>query len=162
PRALLRAATQPLRHPRGRAGLPQEAANISNGPKKEAVQERAQPARPPVATESGVKASIITQLRDLVPIRPLTREDALRVAEPQVRQRFSLAHELKHVLDHRFVDVIYQDVPGRDRAHWIEQVCDYFAACLLMPRPWVKRAFASGTQRLPRLADHFGVSQAAM
>lgn len=135
---------------------------------------------------------VIATLRDLVPIRPLTREEAMRVAElqaqrfhcllglsagpmsesaiadlprvqvermspipvsgsthwassrwlivlngaePITRQRFSLAHELKHVLDHRFVDVLYRGVRGADRARWIEQVCDYFAACLLMPRP---------------------------
>src|SRR4051812_28289255 len=29
----------------------------------------------------------------------------LRSSEPIGRQRFSLAHELKHILDHRFIDV---------------------------------------------------------
>ena len=27
----------------------------------------------------------------------------------------------------------------------VEQICDYFAGCLLMPRPWVKRLYCSGT-----------------
>ena len=31
-----------------------------------------------------------------------------------------------------------------------------------MPRPWVKQAFASGTQRLDLLARRFNVSQPAM
>jgi Zn-dependent peptidase ImmA (M78 family) len=33
---------------------------------------------------------------------------------------------------------------------------------LLMPRPWLKRAYAHGIQRLPELAARFGVSQLAM
>jgi predicted transcriptional regulator len=162
---------------------------------------------------------VVTTLRDLVPIRPLTREEALRIAElqahrfhrliaadgppfgeeligelprieiermspipvsgsthwassrwlivlngaePAVRQRFSLAHEFKHILDHRFIDVLYQGVPVRQRERWIEQVCDYFAGCLLMPRAWVKRAYTTGDQDLASLAARFEVSQAAM
>ena len=166
-----------------------------------------------------MNSGVIARLRDFVPIRTLTREEALRIAElqamrfhdlvgnyspplperliaeiprlqverispipvsgsthwassrwlivlngaePEVRQRFSLAHEFKHILDHRFIDVLYQGVSPRDRTRWVEQVCDYFAGCLLMPRPWVKRAFASGIQQLPALAAQFGVSQTAM
>lgn len=163
--------------------------------------------------------SVIATLRDFVPIRPLTREDALRIAErqaqrfhallgsdrpptaeeliaglpriqiermspipvsgsthwsagrwlivlngaePATRQRFSLAHEFKHILDHRFVDVLYRGIPDHDRDRWIEQICDYFAGCLLMPRPWVKRLYCSGIQRLDELAARFRVSQTAM
>jgi Zn-dependent peptidase ImmA (M78 family) len=166
-----------------------------------------------------MRRSVIATLRDFVPIRPLTREEALRIAElqahrlhellavsgppfpgrlvaqlpriqvermspipvsgsthwassrwlimlngaePAVRQRFSLAHELKHILDHRFVDVLYRGVRREDRARWTEQVCDFFAGCLLMPRPWVKRAYTTGTQRLSALARRFHVSEAAM
>jgi Zn-dependent peptidase ImmA (M78 family) len=162
---------------------------------------------------------VIASLRDFVPIRPLTRNEALRIAElqaqrfhellgnqfpplseeaiaqlpklqvermsplpvsgashwaqgrwlivlngaePLARQRFSLAHEFKHILDHRFIGVLYTSVPAVDRAQWVEQVCDYFAGCLLMPRPWVKRLYGQGIQRLPDLAVRFGVSQQAM
>lgn len=162
---------------------------------------------------------VVSVARDLVPIRPLRRTEALRVAELQatrflaasgiseppvseriitelprvqverlkvfphsaathwasgrwlivlkgsearVRQRFSLAHELKHIIDHRFVDIIYNGVPDHDRHAWIEQVCDYFAGCLLMPRPWVKKAYYGGLQQLPKLAARFDVSQLAM
>jgi hypothetical protein len=86
----------------------------------------------------------------------------LNGAEPRARQRFSLAHEFKHVLDHRFIDVLYDAVPREERSQWVEQVCDYFAGCLLMPRPWVKRLYGQGVQRLPDLAAKFGVSQQAM
>ncbi len=70
-------------------------------------------------------------------------------SEPLTRQRFSLAHEIKHVIDHRFARLIFSQFPKSERAAMVEQVCDYFAGCLLMPRPWVKRSWASGIQRLP-------------
>ena len=50
----------------------------------------------------------------------------LKADEPRQRQRFSLAHEFKHILDHRFIDVLYEQVPKEQRAQWVEQVCDYF------------------------------------
>jgi Zn-dependent peptidase ImmA (M78 family) len=86
----------------------------------------------------------------------------LNGSEPATRQRFSLAHEAKHIIDHRFADLIYSNFPADERAAMIERVCDYFAGCLLMPRPWVKRIYGSGIQHLPELAQTFGVSQAAM
>jgi hypothetical protein len=76
--------------------------------------------------------------------------------EPWTRQRFSLAHELKHVLDHPYVDVVYA---GNQQA---EYLADYFAACLLMPRRYVKRAWSDGVQSLGALSAHFGVSERAM
>ena len=85
----------------------------------------------------------------------------LNGAEPLTRQRFSLAHEFKHILDHPFVDSLYGALDPRDRQSWIEQVCDYFAGCLMIPRPWLKRAWASD-QHIGELADQFHVSQAAM
>jgi Zn-dependent peptidase ImmA (M78 family) len=86
----------------------------------------------------------------------------LNGSEPRTRQRFSLAHEFKHVLDNPFIDVLYPaagDMSARERA---EQVCDYFAACLLMPRLRVKRAWTGGQQSTRSLARNFDVSQAAM
>jgi len=166
-----------------------------------------------------VSRGTIAAVRDLVPIRPLTRHEALSVAErqafrfldlvgiheppvpervitdlprlqvervtpfpssgaanwvagrwvivlngaePSTRQRFSLAHELKHILDDPFVERLYGAIDPRDRADWIEQVCDFFAGCLLMPRPWLKRAWANEAQHIPTLASHFNVSPAAM
>lgn len=87
---------------------------------------------------------------------------ALNGSEPATRQRFSLAHEFKHIIDHRFVRLTYGNFPERERYALVEQICDYFAGCLLMPRPWVKRLYCSGLQHLPDLAQAFGVSQAAM
>lgn len=84
-------------------------------------------------------------------------------AEPAVRQRFSECHELKHVLDNPFIDFLYPATPGMTTHARVEQVCDYFAACLLMPKIWVRRAWATDRiQELDKLARRFGVSQAAM
>jgi Zn-dependent peptidase ImmA (M78 family) len=83
-------------------------------------------------------------------------------SEPYGRQRFSLAHEFKHIVDHRFRDVLYIDRPGLTAAVQAEQAADYFAACLLMPRAWVKRAWAEGLQRLSELSQLFEVSAPAM
>lgn len=161
----------------------------------------------------------ITVLRDLVPIRPLSQLEALRIAElqadrlltlagraqpavpdeliesipkvqvrrmrpwpvsgctdwakstwvivlnagePYVRQRFSLAHEFKHILDHRFVDVIYPDLPRLSSQQRAEVVCDYFAGCLLVPKKWLRQAWTAGIQTEPGLARHFNVSREAI
>jgi uncharacterized protein DUF955 len=86
----------------------------------------------------------------------------LNGAEPLVRQRFSLAHEFKHVLDAPFDAFLYPETLGVTSHERAEQVADYFAACLLMPKIWMRRAWTSGVQRLPALARRFGVSQTAM
>lgn len=87
----------------------------------------------------------------------------LNGAEPAVRARFSLMHEFKHALDNPFVRILYPATAGMTSHARIEQVCDYFAACVLMPKVWVRRAWATDrVQELDKLARRFGVSQAAM
>lgn len=163
--------------------------------------------------------SIVAQLRALMPERPLTRLEAMQIAErqatllldladvtappvpegvitelprllverqsplpvsgytgwtrgrwqivlngsePIVRQRFSLFHETKHMIDHPFISEAYARV-DEEQAAWAERLCDYFAACALMPRAWVKSLYCNhGVQDLRTLARRFGVSQAAM
>jgi Zn-dependent peptidase ImmA (M78 family) len=166
-----------------------------------------------------MKVGKIAALRDMVPIRPLDRIEAMRIAElqakrllelsdvaappvpesvianlpfiqverftslpvsgaarwasqrwvillnssePYGRQRFSLAHELKHILDHRFAEVIYSSVPVSERQDSIERICDYFAGCLLMPRSWLLRAWSGGNQSVRDLAPRFGTSEVAI
>jgi predicted transcriptional regulator len=87
---------------------------------------------------------------------------AINATEPITRQRFSLAHEFKHILDHRDLDLLYAAFPERERDQMIERVCDYFAGCLLMPRAWVVATHASGTRHPMDLAQVFGVSPTAM
>jgi len=88
----------------------------------------------------------------------------LNAGEPAVRQRFSLAHEFKHVLDSPFGQgrLLYPATPGMTSEQRVESTCDYFAACLFMPRVWVKRAWCGGTQDPQVLARRFGVSVQAM
>lgn len=86
----------------------------------------------------------------------------LNGAEPVVRQKFSAVHELKHIIDHPLAAIAYPsafDVSSSERQ---EQVADYFAACVLMPRMWVKRAWGNGVQDVRELAKLFGVSREAM
>ena len=86
----------------------------------------------------------------------------LNGAEPLVRQRFSLAHEFKHAVDHRFRDELYVDRRGLSAATQAEQAADYFAACLLMPKRWLYAAWAAGHQRVSVLSRMFAVSPQAM
>jgi Zn-dependent peptidase ImmA (M78 family) len=86
----------------------------------------------------------------------------LNGSETRGRQRFSLAHEFKHVLDNPFIDWLYPAAGDMSAGERAEQVCDHFAACLLIPRLWLKRAWASGEQSTSSLAKHFDVSRAAM
>ena len=161
----------------------------------------------------------IANLRDIVPIRPLTITESLRIAElqagrlrtltavtdsafpetviselprvqvdrmfpapssgasqwsrgrwlillngadPPGRQRFSLAHEFKHVLDNPFVEVLYPPWRGQTAEARREAICDYFAACLLMPRADLKKIWFGGTQEVRTLAHRFEVSLQAM
>lgn len=84
---------------------------------------------------------------------------ALRAEEAPVRQRFSLAHECKHILDDSHIERLY----GGASEEWVEAICNRFAANLLMPRAWVKADWASrGIQDVSRLARRYEVSRSAM
>lgn len=79
------------------------------------------------------------------------------------RQRFSLAHEFKHVIDGPFADTLYRSADPATRTALAERAADTFAACLLMPRTLMKRAYYDHGVREPReLARRFQVSIAAM
>ncbi|HXC76969.1 MAG TPA: ImmA/IrrE family metallo-endopeptidase [Candidatus Acidoferrum sp.] len=83
--------------------------------------------------------------------------------EAKVRQRYSLSHELAHVIWHPLTAHALPDTTYTLAEDRIEQACEYFAACLLMPRVWMKRAyFDQGIQDVPSLARLFGVSWLAM
>ncbi len=86
---------------------------------------------------------------------------SLNAAEPELRQRFSLMHEFKHIIDHPTRHLVRgtKDHSAEDTA---ERIADYFAACVLMPKAWVKTAFCSKTQKTEKLAAMFQVSPKAM
>lgn len=74
------------------------------------------------------------------------------------RQRWSLAHELKHILDHPLETIVY----AKDAAELREQAADYFAGCLLVPRRWLRAAWRSGIHDASVLARRFGVTRRAI
>lgn len=86
----------------------------------------------------------------------------LNALEPDTRQRFSLLHEYKHIVDHGsaglhdYGDRRFFGQPAE------EYLADYFAACVLMPKRLVKRAWGNRTQRTADLAALFDVSDRAM
>ena len=77
---------------------------------------------------------------------------------PHARRRFTLCHEFKHVLDASRDRLTYQGLSDGQR----EQIADYFAACSLMPKTWVRRAWTSGIQDPEAFAGLFNVSLQAM
>lgn len=85
--------------------------------------------------------------------------------DPHGRRRYTLAHELKHILDYTLVDTVYSQLGyGKEaqQARCIEQIADHFAACLLMPRTWLKQSWATGIQDVESLAGLFNVTGRAM
>lgn len=82
--------------------------------------------------------------------------------EPRQRQRFTLAHEFKHLLDDEICQQMNRHLPVERRQLRAERLCNFFAACLLMPRPWVKHDWYGGLQRPRALARRYYVSEDAM
>ena len=78
------------------------------------------------------------------------------------RQRFSLLHEYKHVIDYPVYQTAYPATARASHEERREAICDYFAACVLMPRVLVRRAWTGFSQDPKELAGLFGVSPAAM
>jgi Zn-dependent peptidase ImmA (M78 family) len=81
--------------------------------------------------------------------------------EPLFRQRFSVMHEFKHVIDHTTNHLLYRDRPFQAAGEQAERVADYFAACLLMPKRVVKRLWFQGNQNIVVLAKTLSVSPRA-
>lgn len=82
--------------------------------------------------------------------------------ESPERQRFSLAHEFKHVLDDPFVDAHQPYFDSGHHTRHVERICNYFAASLLMPRAWLERDWQEGMRNLDELARRYYVSLEAM
>lgn len=86
---------------------------------------------------------------------------ALNASEPRVRQRFSLAHELFHVISHTNRQWMHPSDDDQASSVAAEQQADYFAGCLLMPKRHIKRLFGEGLS-VPQLARAFGTSTRAI
>ncbi len=171
------------------------------------------------ANASANEQSVLAKLRALVPDRPLSASEALRIAElqanhllhhfdiqtnavpeeivselprirvvrqnglpfsgathwngrywvitlnadePLSRQRFSLMHEFKHILDHTTKPFLYHDTTFQTVEEHAERTADYFAACVLMPKRVIKRLWGEGNQNLNDLAEMLSVSTRAV
>jgi Zn-dependent peptidase ImmA (M78 family) len=80
----------------------------------------------------------------------------VRADEPLTHRRFTVLHELKHILDHPVQHHVYDErafVCYGER----ELIADYFAACALVPEDQLRAAYAQ-TQDHRELATRFGVS----
>ena len=58
--------------------------------------------------------------------------------EAYARQRFTLAHEYKHIIDATTHQTNYVDFGGYSGHDQAEDACDYFAGCLLIPKHLLK------------------------
>jgi Zn-dependent peptidase ImmA (M78 family) len=86
---------------------------------------------------------------------------AVDAGEPWQRQRFSQAHELWHIINYRADDWLCAGGSYQSPSVRREQLADYFAGCLLMPKRHVKRLVGQGFGTND-LADTFGVSPRAI
>lgn len=87
---------------------------------------------------------------------------ALNRGDHPNRQRFSLFHELKHVIDHHGRGYLYPPERWMTASRKAERCADVFAACVLMPKRLVKSHFFAHSQDPGVLAEHFEVSAEAM
>lgn len=80
-------------------------------------------------------------------------------------RRFTLAHELKHLIDYPYARILHARL-GQGNTHiqerQIERICDHFAAHFLVPSTLLKQAWTRGIQDIPALAALFTVSAEAM
>ncbi|SPX87802.1 putative Zn peptidase [Mycobacteroides abscessus] len=83
---------------------------------------------------------------------------AINKGDMHARRRFTLMHEFKHIVDAQTESVTYQGITPVQR----ERIADYFAACYLMPKLWLRQAWTSGLHDPEALAGLFKVSLAAM
>jgi len=107
-----------------------------------------------------------------------TKYIGVNASESEVRQRFTIAHELGHIFMHRQDPLSYdtsaelihfRDGHSATGADPKEREANAFAAELLMPEEVVRKEIQDmkginlhDSRAMSRLADKFGVSQAAL
>ena len=78
------------------------------------------------------------------------------------RQRFSLAHEFKHIIDHPHRERLYRGKADCHPHQQSEKAADYFAGCLLISEIQLKHLYLQGIQSPRELGRHFQVSPQAV
>lgn len=89
---------------------------------------------------------------------------SVNILHPEVRQRYTLGHELGHYLNHRdsvksFEDTVFFRSKQKSS---MEYMADQFAASLLMPENDVRALLKSGVKTVSGMSLEFGVSLEAM
>ncbi|WP_328995811.1 ImmA/IrrE family metallo-endopeptidase [Kribbella sp. NBC_01245] len=87
---------------------------------------------------------------------------ALNNRESSRRQRFTLMHEFKHILDHGRTHLLYTGDHLHTASEQAELVANYFAGCVLLPKRFLKSAWGHGIQSPFKLAYHFDISPLAV
>ncbi|WP_100515121.1 ImmA/IrrE family metallo-endopeptidase [Mycobacteroides abscessus] len=77
------------------------------------------------------------------------------------RQRSTLAHEFKHILDYP-IDNLYKASHRLASTRQAEHAANYFAGCLLIPRELLHRAWHGGIRHPAALAKLFQASEHAI
>jgi hypothetical protein len=75
-------------------------------------------------------------------------------------KRFTLFHEAFHILAHCQTTPVFRKI-GSNKGAFNELLADYFAACILMPRRWIKEKWAE-VENLDRMTEVFDIPKPAM
>ncbi|MDB9846213.1 ImmA/IrrE family metallo-endopeptidase [Acidimicrobiales bacterium] len=84
----------------------------------------------------------------------------VNTSEALVRQRFSICHELHHIICHSTKSAMFGG--GKQQTADPEKIADVFAANVLMPKALVKRYWGRGPRNITSMARRFDVSTQAM
>ena len=85
----------------------------------------------------------------------------LNSADSPQQQRWTLLHEIKHIIDHPRRNSIYGGRSPLEAAELAERAADFFAVAALMPERAVMVAWRLGLRHPPKLAAHFDVAEGA-
>jgi len=85
----------------------------------------------------------------------------LKSGDSSMINRLTLFHEAFHILAHCGSNTPVFKKRGGTRGSFNEALADYFAACILMPRDWVKEKWAEGKD-VGKMAKIFNVSRVLM
>jgi len=87
---------------------------------------------------------------------------SLNGSEPRRRQRFTVLHEYKHIIDHGSPRILPTRLWTASPRPPEEIVADYFAGCVLVPKRLLTAAYYDGIQHPADLAQLFDVSKEAI
>lgn len=95
---------------------------------------------------------------------PATRQwvVCLDTSDTKAEHRFSLAHELGHIIWHGSESLLLPNLSPAQRRELEGYSADLFAGQLLMPYTQLSRAYAQGVHEPPELAARFDVTEQAV